>query len=126
MRTAPILLALTVALRAQANAAAPQPARAERSPLSTFFLAPDRVGWRSPLETQNADSLLKSHAGQAVLLDLGRELHGYVELSQVRAVLQIRDIPYTGSFRCHDERLNRFWQVGSYCYPGFRHSLCHG
>lgn len=37
-----------------------------------------------------------------------------VELSQVRAVLQIRDIPYVGSFRCDDERLNRIWQVGAY------------
>jgi hypothetical protein len=37
-----------------------------------------------------------------------------VSLSQVRAVLQIRDIPYVGSFRCNDERLNRIWQVGAY------------
>jgi hypothetical protein len=37
-----------------------------------------------------------------------------VELSQVRAVLQIRDLPYVGSFRCDDERLNRIWQVGAY------------
>jgi hypothetical protein len=37
-----------------------------------------------------------------------------VELSQVRAVLQVRDIPQTGSFRCDDERLNRIWQVGAY------------
>jgi len=37
-----------------------------------------------------------------------------VELSQVRAVLQIRDVPYLGSFRCDDERLNRIWQVGAY------------
>jgi alpha-L-rhamnosidase len=37
-----------------------------------------------------------------------------VQLSQVRAVLQIRDIPYVGSFRCDDERLNRIWEVGAY------------
>ena len=37
-----------------------------------------------------------------------------VELSQVCAVLQLRDIPYIGSFRCNDERLNRIWQVGAY------------
>ena len=37
-----------------------------------------------------------------------------VQLSQVRAVLQIRDIPYTGSFKCDDERLNKIWQVGAY------------
>ena len=37
-----------------------------------------------------------------------------VQLSQVRAVLQIRDIPYIGSFKCDDERLNKIWQVGAY------------
>jgi hypothetical protein len=37
-----------------------------------------------------------------------------VSLSQVRAVLQIRDIPYLGSFKCDDERLNKIWQVGAY------------
>jgi len=37
-----------------------------------------------------------------------------VQLSQVRAALQIRDIPQVGSFRCDDERLNRIWQVGAY------------
>lgn len=37
-----------------------------------------------------------------------------VSLSQVRAVLVLRDLPYVGSFRCDDERLNRIWQVGAY------------
>ncbi|MBK9138623.1 MAG: alpha-L-rhamnosidase [Verrucomicrobia bacterium] len=37
-----------------------------------------------------------------------------VELSHVRAVLQLRDVPYLGSFRCDDERLNRIWEVGAY------------
>ena len=37
-----------------------------------------------------------------------------VHLSEVRAVLLIRDVPQTGSFRCDDERLNRIWQVGAY------------
>jgi len=183
----------------------------ERSPLSTFFVAPTRVVWQSTNGVKNAMSLLLPHAGQAVLkepqppcvltaagerpagvlLDLGRELHGYVELitpmtkdqarlrrvrvrfgesvseamaelggaqnaqndhairdqtvtlpwlgkkmvgpsgfrfvridnldpelpvelSQVRAVLQVRDIPQVGSFRCDDERLNRIWAVGAY------------
>ena len=183
----------------------------ERSPLSTFFVAPTRVVWQSTNGVKNAMSLLSPHAGQAVLkepqppcvltaaserpagvlLDLGRELYGYVELitpmtrdqaklrhvrvrfgesvseamaelggtqnaqndhavrdqtvtlpwlgkkmvgpsgfrfvridnldpelpvelSQVRAVLQIRDIPQVGSFRCDDERLNRIWAVGAY------------
>lgn len=37
-----------------------------------------------------------------------------VQLGEVRAVLQLRDVPYVGSFRCDDERLNRIWQVGAY------------
>lgn len=37
-----------------------------------------------------------------------------VSITQVRALLTIRDIPYVGSFRCDDERLNRIWQVGAY------------
>ncbi len=36
------------------------------------------------------------------------------ELSEVRAVLLIRDVPQVGAFRCDDERLNRIWQVGAY------------
>ena len=37
-----------------------------------------------------------------------------VHLSEVRAVLQIRDVPQLGAFRCDDERINRIWQVGAY------------
>jgi len=37
-----------------------------------------------------------------------------VQLSQVRAVLVLRDLPYVGSFRCNDERINRIWEVGAY------------
>jgi hypothetical protein len=37
-----------------------------------------------------------------------------VSLSQVRAVLVLRDLPYVGSFRCDDERLNRIWMTGAY------------
>jgi len=36
-----------------------------------------------------------------------------VLLTQVRAVLGIRDVPRVGSFRCSDERLNRIWEVGA-------------
>jgi hypothetical protein len=36
------------------------------------------------------------------------------ELSEVRAVLLIRDVPQVGSFRCDDERINKIWQVGAY------------
>lgn len=37
-----------------------------------------------------------------------------VRLSQVRAVLQVRDVPYLGSFRCSDERLDRIWDTGAW------------
>jgi alpha-L-rhamnosidase len=37
-----------------------------------------------------------------------------VSLSEVRAVLQLRDIPRLGGFRCSDERLNKIWEVGAY------------
>ena len=204
-------LVLGTTLVTHVHAAPPGVNAAERSPLSTFFVAPTRVVWQSGEGASNAASLLKPHAGQAVLkepqppcvlagtttapggvlLDFGRELHGYVELitpltkdakslrrvrvrcgesvaeamseldtdrnagndhairdqvvtlpwlgkkivgpsgfrfvridnadpqhpvelSQVRAVLQIRDIPQVGSFKCNDERLNRIWQTGAY------------
>lgn len=44
------------------------------------------------------------------LLDDDRELH----LKQVEAVFQYRDIPYIGSFRSSDERLDRIWATGAY------------
>lgn len=37
-----------------------------------------------------------------------------VSLSEVRAVLQMRDLRRTGAFRCSDERLNRIWETGAY------------
>ena len=37
-----------------------------------------------------------------------------VEISQARAVLTIRDVPYVGSFSCSDERMNQIWQTGAY------------
>ena len=37
-----------------------------------------------------------------------------VSLKEVRAVSAFRDIPYKGSFRCNDERLNKIWQTGAY------------
>ena len=44
------------------------------------------------------------------LLDDDCELH----LRQVEAVFQYRDIPYIGSFRSSDERLDRIWMTGAY------------
>lgn len=37
-----------------------------------------------------------------------------VQLSQVRAVLTLRDVPYVGSFKCSDDRLNKIWETGAY------------
>jgi hypothetical protein len=37
-----------------------------------------------------------------------------VQISQVRAILTLRDMPYIGSFKCSDERLNKIWEVGAY------------
>src|SRR5690606_10600988 len=44
------------------------------------------------------------------LLDEEAELH----LKEVRAIFVYRDIPYIGSFKCSDERLNQNWQTGPY------------
>ncbi len=44
------------------------------------------------------------------LLDSDRELH----LKEVRAIYTYRDIPYKGSFRSNDERLNKIWMTGAY------------
>lgn len=206
-----IILICACAAGCQVHAANPADTPPERSPLTTYHVAPTRLVWQREASTTHADSLLQPHAGQAVLkepqppcvlagsatvpggvlLDFGRELHGYVELitpltkdqdklrrvrvrfgesvaeamaelggdrnagndhairdqvvtlpwlgkkmvgpsgfrfvridnadprlavelSQVRAVLQLRDVPQVGSFKCSDERLNRIWQTGAY------------
>jgi hypothetical protein len=44
------------------------------------------------------------------LLDKNREL----KLKEVRAIAIQRDIPYLGSFKCNDERLNQIWKTGAY------------
>ncbi|MCE5267623.1 MAG: hypothetical protein LLG00_07040 [Planctomycetaceae bacterium] len=40
--------------------------------------------------------------------------NAFVSLRAVRAIFLYRDLPYIGSFRCNDERLNRIWQTGAY------------
>ena len=37
-----------------------------------------------------------------------------VVIQEIRAVLEVRDLPYLGSFRCNDVRLNRIWDVGAW------------
>ncbi len=177
----------------------------EKSPLSSFYIQPTRVIWKSDEGVAHSENLLKPHSGQTVLhepmpalvlqpgagvlLDFGVEISGFVELfttmtaskdmpsvrvrfgesvaeamvdigdrgaqndhalrdqivelpwlgkktigpsgfrfvridnvdpkmdlhlSEIRGVLQIRDVPYLGSFKCSDERLNQIWQTGAY------------
>ena len=35
-------------------------------------------------------------------------------IKEINAIFTYRDIPYTGSFRCNDERLNQIWMTGAY------------
>ncbi|WP_029906781.1 alpha-L-rhamnosidase C-terminal domain-containing protein [Prevotella sp. 10(H)] len=37
-----------------------------------------------------------------------------IEIKEVNAAFSYRDIPYLGSFRCNDERLNDIWMTGAY------------
>lgn len=37
-----------------------------------------------------------------------------VHLKEATAILRYRDIPYLGSFRCNDQRLNDIWMTGAY------------
>jgi len=44
------------------------------------------------------------------LLDANTEL----QLKEVRAIFTHQNIPFKGSFRCNDERLNQIWETGAY------------
>lgn len=44
--------------------------------------------------------------------NVGKEANA--ELAHIQAVLNIRDIPYIGSFKSSDERLNKIWEIGAY------------
>jgi hypothetical protein len=37
-----------------------------------------------------------------------------VEFKEISAILNYREIPYLGSFKCSDERLNKIWMTGAY------------
>ncbi len=37
-----------------------------------------------------------------------------IEFKEISAILNYRDIPYIGSFKCNDERLNQVWITGAY------------
>ncbi len=38
----------------------------------------------------------------------------HVQVTAVRALLSLRDLPYAGSFSCSNPRLNRIWQTGAW------------
>ena len=42
------------------------------------------------------------------------DANAVLNLKEINAVFVYRDIPYLGSFRCNDERLNRIWMTGAY------------
>ncbi len=48
-----------------------------------------------------------------VRIDL-TEPNSMVALKSVRAVSLYRDLPYLGSFKCSDDRLNKIWETGAY------------
>ncbi len=37
-----------------------------------------------------------------------------MNLQETTAVFRYRDIPYLGTFRCSDDRLNQIWTTGAY------------
>lgn len=37
-----------------------------------------------------------------------------VNLKEIEAIMRYRDIPYLGSFKCNDARLNEIWETGAY------------
>lgn len=37
-----------------------------------------------------------------------------IEFKAISAILNYREIPYFGSFKCNDERLNKVWMTGAY------------
>jgi len=37
-----------------------------------------------------------------------------IEIKEISAIFSYRDIPYLGSFKCNDERLNKIWMTGAY------------
>lgn len=40
--------------------------------------------------------------------------HKTIYIQEASAILRYRDIPYLGSFKCSDERLNQIWNTGAY------------
>lgn len=64
------------------------------------------VPWLGKLEVGNTGF-------RFVRIDLA-DTGSMVQLKEVRAIFIYRDIPYLGSFKSSDERLNNIWQTGAY------------
>lgn len=64
------------------------------------------VPWLGVAETGNSGF-------RFVRIDL-IEPNATLGLKEVNAIFTYRDIPYLGSFRCNNERLNRIWMTGAY------------
>ncbi|MFD1631618.1 alpha-L-rhamnosidase C-terminal domain-containing protein [Pseudopedobacter beijingensis] len=62
--------------------------------------------WLGKLETGNTGFRFV----RIDLIDENAKLH----LKEVRAISVYRDIPYLGSFKSSDERLNKIWETGAY------------
>ena len=62
--------------------------------------------WLGRLEVGNSGFRF----AQIDLLDRDAKL----EIKEISAIFQYRDIPYLGSFTCSDEKLNRIWMTGAY------------
>jgi hypothetical protein len=65
-----------------------------------------RLPWLGVMEVGNSGFRF----ARIDLLDDSTDLH----IKEIRAISTYRDIPYKGSFRCNDERLNKIWQTGAY------------
>ena len=65
-----------------------------------------QLPWLGKLETGNSGFRFAS----LQLIDPDTKL----EIKEVSAIFSYRDIPYLGSFRCNDERLNKIWLTGAY------------
>lgn len=65
------------------------------------------VPWMGNIEVGNSGF-------RFVRVELAEDGGKEVSLQAVRAVSKYRDVPYLGSFRCSDERLNQIWQTGAY------------
>lgn len=99
-RLRPIVFLLRVLVFASITSLAAAADHGAKSPLSEFYVSPTRVLWQSPDGVTSSEQLLTPGSGQpdlghdvstcvltaasdspaSILLDFGRELHGYIEL----------------------------------------------